>query len=136
MAKSECGSRRRHAKCGYAGAWPNCEASASRNATCPASALHYVEGPPSQGTVDAKRRQRMDRVDALPADVRDLVHDYGLNVVQAMLDSGVTKPRNMRHIVETVLNEFSPTRGASSYQGPRHLTEKAREMTQAKPMGE
>lgn len=76
----------------------------------------------------------MERVDAMPDDVRALVHEYGLHVVQALLDSGVTKARNMRHVVEAVLNEFSLTRGATSHQGPSALTQKAREMTEANPL--
>lgn len=64
-----------------------------------------------------RREQRMARVDGLPPDIRALVHDYGLNVVQAHLDIGVTKAKHIRHLVETVINEFSPTRGSTSYQG-------------------
>lgn len=75
----------------------------------------------------------MDKVDALPPDVRELVHEYGLYVVMALIESGVTKARNMRHVVEAILNEFSPTRGANSNQGPSYLSRKAREMTEQKP---
>lgn len=72
-----------------------------------------------EALVDRKRAARMNRIDAMPADLRALVYEYGLNVVLAFLDAGVTKPRRIRHLVETVLDEFSPTRGAYSKQGVR-----------------
>ena len=37
------------------------------------------------------------------------------------MDVGVEKPKHIRHVVETVLNEFSPTRGSFSAQGIRTL---------------
>ena len=61
----------------------------------------------------------MERVDAMQPALRKLVHDYGLSVVQAFMDVGVRQPRHIRHLVETVLDEFSPTRGSSSAQGRR-----------------
>lgn len=61
----------------------------------------------------------MDRVDEYSPEIRALIHEYGLNVVQALLDAGVAKPRRIKHIVETILDEFSPTRGSYSRQGVR-----------------
>ncbi len=61
----------------------------------------------------------MEKIDALPADVRNLVNEYGFHVVNTLMQHGVTKARSMRHIVETVLDEFSPTRGSFSKQGIR-----------------
>jgi len=72
-----------------------------------------------QDFVDGKRRNRMATVDVMPSGIRDCVHEYGLNVVTALLQCGVKKPNQIRHVVETVLNEFSPTRGATSTQGAR-----------------
>jgi hypothetical protein len=69
--------------------------------------------------IQAKRKKRMDLVDSMTKDQRALVYEYGLTVVKAIMDSGVTKPRRIKHIVETVLDEFSPTRGAASTQGIR-----------------
>lgn len=76
-----------------------------------------------------KRVQRFDAIDSLPPELRELVHHYGWTVVRAYLDTGISKPANIRHLVETVLDEFSPTRGTRSAQGPdpqigRALTEK------------
>lgn len=67
--------------------------------------------------INAKRSARMKMVDELPKAIRDLVNDYGLNVVKTCLDLGVKKPHQIKHLVETILNEFSPTRGSYSNQG-------------------
>lgn len=72
-----------------------------------------------QAFVDRKRQARMAKVDAMPEGLRLLVNDYGLSVVQSFLDLGITKPRQIRHVVENILNEFSPTRGSFSIQGLR-----------------
>ncbi len=72
-----------------------------------------------QDVVDRKRRARMDAIDRLPADLRELVHLYGFNVVNTMQLLGVTKANQIKHAVETVLDEFSPTRGSFSSQGIR-----------------
>mgnify|MGYP007100071970 CR=1 FL=1 len=67
--------------------------------------------------VQNKRIARMSKIDELPQGVRALVHEYGYNVVNAFLNIGVTKPNHIKHLVETVLDEFSPTRGSFSNQG-------------------
>ncbi|WP_191085661.1 hypothetical protein [Roseococcus microcysteis] len=53
----------------------------------------------------------MARIDAMPADIRACVHEYGLTVVQAMMEGGVKKAKHMHHIVRVVRE--------GSYQGPR-----------------
>lgn len=74
-----------------------------------------------------KRQARMARIDNLTPELRELVHEYGWNTVNAFIDSGVTRARNIRHCVETVLDEFSPTRCSSSSQGGKEKI--ARQMT-------
>lgn len=69
--------------------------------------------------VDNKRRKRMNRVDNLPPELRKIVHSYGLSVVDVCLTFGVKNPRHIRHLVETILDELSPTRGSYSQQGVR-----------------
>lgn len=69
--------------------------------------------------VQRRRSARMEAIDALSPDIRSLVHDYGYPTVKTCMDLGVTKAKHIRHLVETVLNEFSPTRGAFSIQGRR-----------------
>jgi len=75
-----------------------------------------------QEWIDKKRAHRMARVDALSPELRALVHEYGFSVVDNFVRLGVSKPKHIRHLVETVLDEFSPTRGSYSQQGIRtHL---------------
>lgn len=70
--------------------------------------------------VSERRRARMEVIDSQPPEIRQLVHEYGWSVVNTLLMCGVTKPKHIRHIVETVLDEFSPTRGSFSSQGTRN----------------
>lgn len=72
----------------------------------------------SPEAVQARRQARMRSIDAMPTELRQLVYEYGYAVVLAFLDCGVRKPRHIRHLVERVLDEFSPTRGRVSCQGP------------------
>ena len=72
-----------------------------------------------QRVVQRRIRDRMERIDNLPPEIRKCVHDYGWHVVKSFMDLGVRKPRHIRHLVETVLDEFSPTRGSPSAQGRR-----------------
>lgn len=46
--------------------------------------------------------RRMAAVDAMAPPLRSLVHEYGLTIVNAFLQCGVTKPRHIKHLVETV----------------------------------
>lgn len=61
----------------------------------------------------------MARIDRMSPEFRALVHEYGYTVVSAFNDLGIMQPNHVRHLVETVLNEFSPTRGSYSAQGRR-----------------
>ena len=61
----------------------------------------------------------MAMIDGLDREMRALVHEYGWTVVKTSMDLGVRKPAQIRHLVETILNEFSPTRGSYSRQGKR-----------------
>ena len=69
--------------------------------------------------VSGKRRARMSEIDRLSPELRELVHKYGYTVVNNFIACGVTKPKHIRHLVERVLDEFSPTRGSYSKQGKR-----------------
>lgn len=81
---------------------------------------HAPGSPSEQSWVDGKRQARMARIDGLTPELRALVHEYGFNVVQQFMQSGVTSARAIRHLVESVLDEFSPTRGTFSSQGIRN----------------
>lgn len=72
-----------------------------------------------QEALDTRRQKRMEAIDALPSDIRDLIHEYGYTIVRAHLDLGVKQAKHIRHLVETTLDEFSPTRGSGSSQGAR-----------------
>lgn len=49
-----------------------------------------------------KRVKRMNRVDGFPPEIRALVHEEGLTVIDAFFDCGVTKARQIRHLIEVV----------------------------------
>lgn len=49
-----------------------------------------------------RRRARMAYVDALPTEVRHLVHEHGLEIIKAFLDCGVRKPNQINHLIATV----------------------------------
>jgi hypothetical protein len=52
----------------------------------------------------------MDRIDSLPKDVREVIHDHGLTVVDALLTAGITKGNVMRHLI-TVIKQGSSAWG-------------------------
>lgn len=47
----------------------------------------------------SKRKARMERVDALPPELRLLVHEYGWRRIKACLDHGVSNPKTMRSLI-------------------------------------
>ncbi len=72
-----------------------------------------------EAKVQENRCRRMERIDGMAPEMRALVHAYGNTVVETCQQLGVTKPAQIRHLVETILDEFSPTRGSFSRQGKR-----------------
>ena len=72
-----------------------------------------------QRNANIRRAARMTKIDSMSPEMRELVNDYGLTVVMNLMDHGVIKPRSIRHIVETILDNFSPTRGSYAKQGIR-----------------
>lgn len=77
--------------------------------------------------IDRKRAARMSAFDSQTPAVRNLANEYGWTTVDSFLRLGVTNPRHIRHLVETVLNEFSPTRGSHASQGIRRAEGIARD---------
>lgn len=51
----------------------------------------------------ARARRRMERIDGLSPELRDLVNELGWTIVNNFLIHGVHEPRLIRHLVETVL---------------------------------
>ena len=47
--------------------------------------------------------KRMDYIDHQPQAIRELVHEYGWSVVKAFLDCGVSKPKQIRHLIRMTL---------------------------------
>lgn len=78
-----------------------------------------TDAPEFIAKVQDKRQKRMDQIDRLPPAMRELVHAYGYSVVYQFIQAGVVKPNQIKHLVETVLDEFSPTRGSYAKQGIR-----------------
>lgn len=52
--------------------------------------------------LDVRRRARMDRIDAMPAELRACVNEYGLTIVDACVQLGITKARHIHHLVNTI----------------------------------
>ncbi|KQP53050.1 hypothetical protein [Methylobacterium sp. Leaf106] len=81
--------------------------------------LSDLSAPEFSALIDARRQRRMGSIDDLSPAMRKLVNEYGFYVVRTLLDLGIKEPRHVSHIVETILDEFSPTRGSKSTQGVR-----------------
>jgi hypothetical protein len=70
--------------------------------------------------VAERRKNRMAVIDALPPDWRELVHEYGFTIVDALQCGGVKKARCAKHIICTILEERDPLRQDRNFsQGNR-----------------
>ena len=65
-------------------------------------------------------RARMARIDAMPKPIRELVHEYGLTMVRAFLDCGVTKPNQIRHLIAVVREEGGHYGNSQPTASPLH----------------
>lgn len=70
------------------------------------------------------RAARMAKIDDASPEMRAVFNDYGSGLVFQFINLGITNPRHIRHLVETTLDEFSPTRGSYSKQGIRTEVDK------------
>lgn len=75
-----------------------------------------------------KRKIRMKIYDDQCPEVRQLINEYGFTLVHTFSCCGVTKAKHVRHLIERVLDEMSPTRGSGSLQGA--TSHGARKMTE------
>lgn len=76
----------------------------------------------------------MARIDSMPKEIRELIHEYGLTVVQAFLDLGVTRPTSIRHLirqVQTGSNDPGTAIGGTGMIGGRAMCVMPREPTPA-----
>lgn len=63
----------------------------------------------------AKLQARMERIDALPKGIRELIHEHGLTIVQAFLDHKITNPNAIQHLIDRVRNgSIDPGTGEGS----------------------
>jgi len=49
--------------------------------------------------IGSRRREALDRVDMMPPALRQCVHEFGLPIVEAFIQAGVTSPGAIRNIV-------------------------------------
>src|ERR1700744_6187142 len=59
----------------------------------------------------------MEAIDNLSPELRNTVNEFGYYIVNSFVQNGINKASKIRHLVEVVLNELSPIRGANSFQG-------------------
>jgi hypothetical protein len=50
-----------------------------------------------------RAQKRMMRVDQMPPELRKVVYEYNLEVVQEFLNHGVKKASSIKHLIDTVL---------------------------------
>lgn len=54
--------------------------------------------------ISALRLDHLKRVDALPAQLRECVHDFGFPIVNAFMECGVRSPAKIRQLIGIVLS--------------------------------
>lgn len=54
-----------------------------------------------------RRARKMNRIDALPAELKAVVHDFGWLTVKEFTECGVTSAKKIRHLIHIVLFEHS-----------------------------
>jgi len=52
------------------------------------------------------RCKRMDKYDSLPRETRDFAKEFGYNITIQFINSGVTNPKNMRHLLQTIIEDL------------------------------
>ncbi len=66
------------------------------------------EAPRPEPYVNGDRRVRkMERIDALPGPIKQVVHEYGWLTVKTLLECGVSDPKKMKILIKTILYEHS-----------------------------
>jgi hypothetical protein len=66
-----------------------------------------------------KVKAGMDVIDALPKEVRELVHEFGYTMIRAFLDLNVTKASAIRHLILQVKRGSLDTGNGKSAQSGR-----------------
>jgi hypothetical protein len=63
-----------------------------------------IEAPEFNAATVARARKRMARVDNMQPDLRAIVHEYGLEIVQEFLNVLGARPKTIKHLIDTVLH--------------------------------
>jgi hypothetical protein len=61
-----------------------------------------IDEPGYNSGLAKRAAKRMARVDALPPEMRAVVYEYNLEVVQEFLNHGVSRPSAIKHLIDTV----------------------------------
>ena len=73
-----------------------------------AAQLHHLRpcDPPDDERLAFLRRvrSRMSRIDAMSPTMREVVHEFGVDIVDQFASCGVTNPRHIRHLINRVRN--------------------------------
>lgn len=64
--------------------------------------LNEVESPNFNAALVNRAKKRMARVDAMPPDLRKVVYEYNLEVVQEFLNHGIRSAKSIKHLIDTV----------------------------------
>jgi hypothetical protein len=54
-----------------------------------------------------RRQRKMAKIDALPAPLKAVVHDFGWLTVKTFMEDGVTDAKAIRRLIHVVLHEHS-----------------------------
>jgi len=72
--------------------------------------LLALENPNYNAAIVKRARERMTRVDQFPPDIRQLIHEFGLEIIQEFWNHNIRRPNAIRHLVETVQGKFADGR--------------------------
>lgn len=62
------------------------------------------EAPEFNAAIVERATKRLARVDAMPRELRLVVYEYGLEIVQEFINCGVTMPSRIKHLIDVVRN--------------------------------
>lgn len=62
-----------------------------------------ISRPNFNAAIVKRAQKRMERVDAFPPEIRAIIHEHGLEIVQEYWNHGVRKARSIQHLIATTL---------------------------------
>lgn len=72
-------------------------------------AREQCQAPDYMAATAERAAKRMARVDDMPRELRAVVYEYGLEIVQEFVNHGVTTPNRIKYLVDVVRNAELPT---------------------------